>query len=279
MRRVTADFSGISLTLGGLPPALAERLAEDWAPFLAEHRASAHLEAEVVAGSGPPEPALFQPKAMRAELAAAGARFSLAQGEARVAPDGRVRIELRPAEGATPYFALLNLLRASLAWWLPRVEAGLVHAAGLVVRGRAFLLVGPAGSGKTTWARLGRQGGALVLSDDLVLVSARDARLEALGAPFRSTEAGTTGPGRYPLAALLFPRHGRPAALSRQVPGLVARARLTANLPFVSEGLAHDAQLAVLVERLATAAPCRELTFDLDPSFLALLEERGAADG
>jgi hypothetical protein len=147
----------------------------------------------------------------------------------------------------------------------------LFHAAGVVHRGRAFVLAGAAGSGKSTWARLAEEAGASVLSDDLVLLDGHGGGIEALGAPFRSTHRPTAGPGRWPLAAILFPAHG-PTVSVAAVTGIEARARVLANLPFVVEGVGRDPRVSETIERLVSTVPTRLLTFARDPAFMKALE-------
>jgi hypothetical protein len=109
-----------------------------------------------------------------------------------------------------------------------------------------------------------------VLSDDLVLLDGIGERLEALGSPFRSTHGNVCGPGRWPLAAILFPEWGSPPALA-PVDRLRAAARLTANLSFIVEGIGSDERIDTLLARLLSESRCAELTFAREPSFLDLL--------
>ena len=147
----------------------------------------------------------------------------------------------------------------------------MLHAAGIVLEGRAFVLIGAEGSGKTTWTLRAREAGADVLSDDIVVVTrSASGAFEALSTPFRSAQYGTLLAGRWPIAALLLPEHGAPARL-RPVPGLALRARLFANLPFVVEALATDTRVADVMDALATSVPARTLTFSPDPSFVPWL--------
>jgi hypothetical protein len=131
-------------------------------------------------------------------------------------------------------------------------------------------MVGSAGAGKSTWARLGEEGGGRVVSDDLVLLDGRDGRIEVLGSPFRSTHYIEYHPGRWPLAGILFPRHATPPAWER-APRLLARAKLAANLPFVTEAIAQDERIPALIETYLARIPCMELSFGLNPSFVELL--------
>jgi hypothetical protein len=186
----------------------------------------------------------------------------------------RARVELCEDLGALEYFTLLNLLRAALAWSLPSRGGALVHAAAVVLEGRAFALAGPEGSGKSTWSRIAEQGGARVVSDDLILLDPDGSRFALLGAPFRSTHVAPFRSGRWPLAALLFPRHGAEPALV-PVPPLLARARIVANLPFVAEAIERDERVERVVHRLAGATRCMELTFAPDGRYLALLRALG----
>jgi len=60
-----------------------------------------------------------------------------------------------------------NFLRVLVAYRLLELGGVVLHSAGLVKDGAAFLLLGRSGAGKTTAARLGMARGAEVLSDDL----------------------------------------------------------------------------------------------------------------
>jgi len=278
MSRIETDFSGIALRIDGLGEALAARLAVDWAAFLAAPSRDAWMRVAVsfLDREAPPGP--FLPKLMEGALEPTGARFTLPEGEAEVGVDGEARIGLARGVESTVYFAMMNLLRACLAWSLPSRHAAFLHAAGLVVEGRAYVLVGPEGSGKSTWVAQGERGGARVVSDDVVLVEGGADGLEVLGSPFRSTHRADYRPGRWPLAGILFPRHGERPAWADCSP-LIARARIAANLPFVSSALERDARVAAIVELLAGGVPCRELTFAVDPSFVDLLAGEGSRGG
>lgn len=267
---VEFDLSGVGLRASGLSEPLAARWREDWAPFAAAVDRPV-LDLRVAVGKlPPPETTTFRPKAMTAELDAVGGRYAMAEGRATIDGAGDGSIELARDLGTREYFTLQNFVRACLARRLPASGGLLVHAAGLVIDGRAFVLVGAEGAGKSTWARLGEAAGAHVVSDDLVLLRRAPNGFELLGAPFRSTHLTALRRGNWPLAGLLFPRHGPRPALG-EVSAIVARARVVANLPFVAEALERDARLAELTGALATTVPTAELTFAEDPGFVPLL--------
>jgi hypothetical protein len=135
-----------------------------------------------------------------------------------------------------------------------------------VTGGRAYVLVGPEGSGKSTFAEHAGRGGAEVLGEDLVLLDGADGRLEVVGAPYRVENATRRGPGRWPLAALLWPRHAAVPSIEA-VPRVLAAARMAANLPYVAAAGRADA----IASRLIDAVPFQELAFAPDPGFLEVL--------
>jgi len=266
---VGVDLSGIRLRLTGLPQDVSQRTAREWRRFVCEPPPDPFLSVcvEQVAVAGPP--AEFLPKEMTSRLAVGAARFEMPEGSVEVRGDGTARMRLGRNLGPRGYYAFHNLLRACLAWRLPDRGGAMLHAAGLVVDGRAFLLVGPEGSGKSTWVRHGEAAGARVVSDDVVVVDRAGGVLEAVGAPFCSTHRIDYAPGRWPVAAVLLPRHGFRPALA-QTPALLARARVTANLTFVADALGFDDRIEAAVDGIVSA-PCRELTFSPDGAFVPLL--------
>jgi hypothetical protein len=207
---------------------------------------------------------------MRSRFETGHCRFEMEEGRARLSADGSARFDLAPAADTARFYALVNLLLASIAWLAPRHDCLLLHAAGAIFDRRAFLLIGSENAGKTTWAALSRQAGAAVISDDVVLVSVRDDGSEAMGTPFREPADGPCGPGRWPIAAMLLPVHGGTPAL-QAVPALLAQARIAANIPFINERIGVDPAVDAAVERLASAVPFRSLTFARDTGFVPLL--------
>ena len=266
----TFDLSGITVRVRGAPADLAARLHEAWAAFAVAVPALDRpmLEVGVIEEAAPPPAAPFAPKQIEARFAPGRASFTMPEGRASVDGAGGAEIVLaRLADRSRELYALVNLLRACLAWALPARGALLVHAAALVLEGRAFLLVGPEGAGKSTWVRLGEAAGGRAITDDLALVDTADPAV--LGAPFRSTHRTELRPGRWPLAAVLLARHG-PAPALEPVTALEATATLTANLPFLDEAAGDDPRVAAAVDALARRRPMR-LTFTTDSGFVDLL--------
>jgi len=265
------DLSGFGLRFTGLPEVLAHTLRREWAAFETGHVADPLVEFRCEIGPHASDDAPFEPRAMEASFIGGGAAFEMKEGSVDVPAEGEAPLRVGPTEPEKQYLTVLNLACAAIAWRLPSRGGALLHAAGIVLEGRGFVLVGPEGSGKTTFSRLARDAGATILSDDVVVVrKTASGSYDVLGSPIRARDFGSNAPGHWPLAALLLPEWGAPAKLSL-VPGLRTRARVLANLPFVTEAAATDDRAGRVAEDLASSAPSRILTFPPDPSFLPLL--------
>jgi hypothetical protein len=270
---IVLDYSGIVVRVSGLAPAWTERLVREHEPYVARTiDAETMLDVRVDASARSLPDAPFAPHDLAGTFRVAGARFDLAEGSAEVDERGKVEVELVESDDPRAYFAFLNLLRASLAWSVLRNDGAMIHAAGLVVDERGFLLVGPSGTGKSTFARFGAEGGGTVVSDDIVLVRILDGAPMVLGSPFRSTWRGPMVHGRWPLAAILLAEHTRSPRLDPVSP-ILTRARLLANLPFTAEAGAADPEPMSAVEALVAAVPCYTLAYAPEPSFVGLLRE------
>jgi hypothetical protein len=266
------DLSGLGLRVGGLRSRLAEDLAAVWRGFALPIHGAPTFTVEVHQEPPSEEAAPFTPKAMRSSHDEGRCIFTLAQGAAAVAPSGGIEVSIAATTPSIQHAALVNLLTAAIAWRLPQHEGLLMHAAGIVIDGRAFLLVGGEGAGKTTWASLARDAGADVLGDDVVLVHRGPRVFEALASPFRAELSTLRAPGRWPLAAVLGASHATTASLQGVSP-LVARARLTANIPFAIDGFGSRQAVWRIIDRLADEVPHRALAFAKAPSFLTVLRE------
>jgi hypothetical protein len=267
---VTADLSGLVVRLRGLDDALASAFASEWAPFIAGAGTTPWLDVEVRSSDRVMAAGRVMQPSLTGDVKDGAARFWSDEGELTIDAEGRAYVSLARGDDRWRFWGLVNLLAAALAVRLPSRSGALLHAAGIVLDGRAFLLVGQEGSGKSTFAAVARRGGARVISDDTVLVDRGEDGLVLLGSPFRAHEATNPGPGRWPVAAALSARRGEPARLD-PMGRLAVEALLTSNLLFVIRGWGHDARLDALVPFLATATSYRVLTFSPDPSFLAVL--------
>ncbi|MCP3982447.1 MAG: hypothetical protein GY716_24355 [bacterium] len=275
--QLALDLSGVGVTLDGLESGLRQRLVENWSAFVVapSRQAGESLAMRVSYERRDAATAEeFAPKRMRARLELSTAHYTMPEGEVRVEEDGRAEARIAHGLGRRELYTFVNLLRAALAWHLPRIGGLMLHAAGVVLGAESFLLVGPEGCGKSTWARLAESSGARVVSDDVVLLHDIEGTPRMLGSPFWSTHAVRPCRGRWPLRAVLLPRHGSSPALEPAPPSR-ALASLVANLPFLDGAPQGDDRAVALVLRLTEAVAPQTLTFSLDPGFVDLL--RGAA--
>lgn len=264
------DISGLGVRFAGLSAELAERFESPWSLFERPDLEQVVLDARItVEGAAVPD-GIIGAESMRTIFAGASARFEMVGGKATIDDSGSFDVRLAPSGAATQFIALLNLSLAGLAWRTSRGAGAILHSAAIVLDDRAVVLVGPSGSGKSTWAQLATEAGAPSLGDDLVLLDGSRGRIEALSNPIRR-RFGSIGPGRWPLGALLIPRHGSTASLGPANSMLLA-ARIVGNLPWVGETLSPT--LSAFVDELVARVPAYTLTFAKDASFLKLLRDR-----
>jgi len=268
---LTLDLSGLSVRLTGLDEALEAAFRAHWSPFLTDRREAPPWVEIAVAASGQTLVArpVMRP-VMTCEIEPGRARFACDEGAIELGVAGPASALLGLGKTSWRFWGLTNLLTAALAYRLPSRPGALVHAAGIVIEGRAFLLTGASGSGKSTWAQAAREAGARVISDDAVVVDAASGVVELLGTPIRAHQAHPGGVGRWPVAAILHAKWGSAPSLAPVAP-LAFHARLAGNLPFLGTAWGRDERLDALTDLLAERVAHRELTFAPDPSFVPLL--------
>jgi hypothetical protein len=164
--------------------------------------------------------------------------------------------------------ALENYLRWVIADLALEREGFVVHSAGLVRAGLAYLFFGHSGAGKSTATALSvESAGALALSDDLVLILKQPDGYAAVATPFwGSLPQQAKVRGTYPLAGLYSLRQAPEVALNPIAPGL-ATGMLLSCCPFVSDAARRMQHLLPMVENICRRVPVYELSFRKDPSF------------
>ncbi len=264
--RLEVTLHGFALVVTGPAGALALG-AELLAHFGATPSSggSAPLALEVVDGP-PPAPTQLRTTAQHLDVAIArdGASLWL------TSPTATTRIEADGRHSTTWTRTPLPLHVFSCVLFHQLRLRGLyaLHAGAVALEGRACLVVGASGTGKSTLVLgLARAGWALV-SDDSVLLARRGSGLEVL-ALRRGIflDPATAGPGEWRACPLL---EGRKQELL--VPDLVRAARATPALLLSSE-LVHQAETSFepLSQAEATFALARE-------SRLGELDRDGASD-
>ena len=152
-----------------------------------------------------------------------------------------------------------------LMYALARRAGCIVHAAGAILDGRAYIFPGRSSAGKTTLARqLAAHGGFELLSDDRMVVRRIGGRLWAFGTPWAG-EADIARNAGAPLGGLLFLQH----ADANRVASLSPRAAMERLLPVTSIPWYHAEVLPDLLDFVGAVAretPGRELAFRPDPT-------------
>ena len=264
-RSLSIDVSGLPIRVHGLPPGLRESLEDAWAGFVVPAVSDPILDVSVEEGTRPLTPGRVMVGGISVKREGDVVRFARDEAEGSLdLASGSATVALSAGDDKRRAWGLVNLVHAALAWRLAPQGGGILHAAGIVVEGRAFLLIGSEGAGKSTFADVAASAGLLVVGDDQVVVLRSGGRLEALGAPVRNREHVNAPKGRWPVAAFLLPRHGAPASLA-PASRLDLLPRLTANLPYAL--FEHEG----LLQEIADGVPARWLTFAPDPSFVPLL--------
>ncbi|HEX6737041.1 MAG TPA: hypothetical protein VF310_02095 [Vicinamibacteria bacterium] len=151
--------------------------------------------------------------------------------------------------------------------------APVIHACGLRYRGRGLVFCGHSGAGKTTTARLWRRHarGAVVLSDDRVVLRRVGDRVEACGTPWHG-EGRFSSPLSAPLAALFFLRQARRNALVPLGPADAAARLMARSFPPPWDAAGVSAVLAACAE-VAARTPAYELRFRPDAGAVEVVRE------
>jgi hypothetical protein len=266
---VRFDLSGFNVRLHGLDAACAAVVDDVWGLFAGD--AGVGVLDVGVRFEGPElAPGAIDDAPLGRAIRGDAIEFRSREGRIEIDERGTARALVGTGNAATRAYALINLILPALSWTLPRHGALVVHSGAILVGPRGFLLIGQAGAGKSTFVRHAIAAGARAVSDDLNLLVSERGRWFLAGSPLRTRIHRGSGPGRWPLAALLVPHHGAPAALDA-VSRLRVSAQLQGNLPFVGDCWMQVPGGLRLTEELDRVA-ARRLTFAPDSSFVPLLE-------
>lgn len=198
-----------------------------------------------------------------------GGALTLARG------DFRAELDLRSGKGclaAAPKEQTLDAFLRSLVSALLLRSGGLVlHSAGLVKNGKAYLFPGRSGAGKSTLSKLAAAAGAVVISDEINLVRREGARFFVYGSPFWGEMRADGRPGRWPLGGVLLPKKARANRLRPCTPGKLLKTLLRCLLNF-EKGQAISGLALRGAAGLAVKAAAGELEFSKkDAAFLELI--------
>jgi hypothetical protein len=261
------DFSGFSVRLHGLDEPCAAVLDDAWGLFAGDG-GDPVLELEVNFEGAELPAGIIDPAPLDRTIRGKAIGWVSREGRVEVDEHGRGKAVVGTGNDSTRAWGLVNLILPVLAWRLPSLGLFLVHSGAVIVRDRAFVLVGRSGAGKSTFVEQAAAGGAVAAGEDLNLLLYEGNRWWLAGSPLRNRLG--PGPGRWPLAALLTPDRGATPALE-PASRLLVSAQLQANLPYIGDCLGAVDGGAALVESL-DQVPALRLTFAPDPAFVPLLE-------
>jgi len=141
-----------------------------------------------------------------------------------------------------------NYLRAMVAHRLVFCDGVLLHSAGAVIDGSAYLFVGTSGAGKSTLARKALESGSPVLSDDLNAVEDLSVKPKVAQLPFTGELRDLdTFDGAAPLRGIFLLNKGD-AVICESLSRAQAIAAIMATSPYVNHGTDN---LDSLMESLA----------------------------
>jgi hypothetical protein len=180
---------------------------------------------------------------------------------------GLAELTLTSTQTAADVEYFLRLIFALLIF---EVGGVLLHAAGLVRGGQAFLFFGHSGSGKTTASRVSRNL-AGVLNDDLVALMPQDGRWWAYPTPFYNpSQEPPTEAQAAPVRALLRLTQAAQVRVE-PLPPPAALAEIIANIPVIPLDSSRLPRLLDRIRHFVTALPPKRLHFLPDASFWEVL--------
>jgi hypothetical protein len=160
-----------------------------------------------------------------------------------------------------------NYLRVMVAHRLLLRDGILLHSAGAVIDGSAYLFIGASGAGKSTLARKALNAGAPVLSDDLNAVVDLSVKPAVAQLPFTGElRDQATFDGTVPLRGIFELRQGGPVDCEPLSRGEAAAAIL-ATAPFINRDFENLDTLVATAATLTARTPVARLTSGLDSPF------------
>lgn len=166
-----------------------------------------------------------------------------------------------------------NFLRVMYSWLALEHGALLVHASGVIRRGRGYAFFGPSGSGKTTITRLSK--GDTILSDDMIIIKCSEsnhAEARLIGTPFHGNEFEAPIINRSSelqgLYCLVKDHLNSVSSVRKQE----AIARLASCVPFIMSQSESAHQVLELCQRIVESRPVQELHFRKDPDFWSVID-------
>lgn len=268
-RRLRLDLGGGPYVIDGLSEALAAAIGTRFAPLVEEAGADATPDVEIFAVDAREfraVPTAGWEYRLDFDLGDQTLRLAGLSLMARLSPLPVGGAALWTPAGDGPAFlgVFENVLRALVAYRLLAAGGVMLHSAGVVAAGKAYVCFGRSGAGKTTFAGLSAAAGHDVVSDELNLIWPRDHGAVVESLPFAG-DFGQRCRARafYPLGGLFLLEQGPPCG-RRALPLAHGVAALASCSPIVNADPHRSPALFANLERLAAATPPQALAFALD---------------
>ena len=156
-------------------------------------------------------------------------------------------------------------LRVAFALLAHSAGGILMHTAGIVRDGRAYLFFGHSGSGKTTACRVSADQHT-ILNDDLILLTPQNGEWIAHGTPFWNPTQIKPSNQNAPVAGMYLLIQAPHVAIHKLAPGQ-ATAALISNVPVIPQDTFRSIKLLELLSTLQKNIPVYQLHFLPDNSF------------
>jgi len=171
-------------------------------------------------------------------------------------------------------FVLENFLRIVFAYHVLSRGGVLLHSAGIVQRGAAYLFCGRSNAGKSTLSRKAAAAGAAVLSDDINLVFRENDGYYVHRVPFtgefRQSGESCSGPGTFRLGGLALLEKA-PVLTTAPVGPAEGVAGLLTGCPYVNDDPEELPKLLDILTTLVSHVPVIRLGVARDDPFEAIM--------
>lgn len=176
-------------------------------------------------------------------------------------------------------FVFENVFRVLVAYRLLDLGGTILHSACVARNGRAYLMLGHSGAGKSTFSGMAQAAGWEVLSDDMNAVRTKDGRWVVEKLPFAGDLGQTPSrSNRYPLAGIFRLNKSTRNRLSPWSRGQAVAKALGCS-PVVNDDPYRTDPLLSALEMMMASVPTRQLEFSLDGGALDLVAEATDDDG
>lgn len=192
MDRIGLEIAGFGFNIKSASAGIISILEKRYGRFGRPVGSGYDLEIVEVRGSQTP----FKPA-----VSFDGRMLRIKRGDFEAAIDTRSRsglVKVAPTEQCLDAF-----LRSLISFLLIRSGGFMLHSAGLVKNGKAYIFPGKSGAGKSTLSKLASgSGGGGVISDEINILRLEQGRWRAFGSPFWGEMRADGRPGSWTLGGI-----------------------------------------------------------------------------